>query len=87
MLPLITQLAGVLLILAVLLDIFLTVLYARMGTGFISQRLFRWIWWVFKAAARGMSRYGDKVLSFAGPVSLGALVSVWAAGLIVGGGW
>jgi len=38
------QVAGALLMAVVLLDVFLTVLYARIGTGIISTRLARATW-------------------------------------------
>lgn len=33
------QISGILIVLLILLDVFLTVLYARMGSGLISPRL------------------------------------------------
>ena len=38
------QILGVLLMAGVMLDVFLTVLYARVGTGYISHRLACYVW-------------------------------------------
>jgi hypothetical protein len=38
------QVFGALLMLAILLDVFLTVLYARVGAGIVSQKLARLTW-------------------------------------------
>ena len=43
---------GILLILIILLDIFLTVLYARIGTSIIGSRVGRLIWASFVKASR-----------------------------------
>ena len=39
---------GAALVVLVLLDVFFTVLYARIGSGIASQRLARWAWWFFR---------------------------------------
>ena len=75
---------GILLILIILLDIFLTVLYARIGTSIIGSRLGRVVWASFvEASKRAGSRRG-KVLSFCGPLILVLLVGLWAVGLTLG---
>ncbi len=38
------QISGIFIVLLILLDVFLTVLYARMGTGLISPLLARMVW-------------------------------------------
>ena len=43
---------GVPLMLVVLADVFLTVLYARMGTAILSERLGRPIWLAFRGASK-----------------------------------
>jgi hypothetical protein len=79
------QISGILIVLLILLDVFLTVLYARMGTGLISPRLSRAIWHVFRVAARGLPQQRcNRMASFCGPVILVALVSSWIAGLTLG---
>ena len=41
------QISGILIVLLILLDVFLTVLYARMGSGLLSPLLARTIWRAF----------------------------------------
>jgi hypothetical protein len=76
--------AGALLMLLFLADVFLTVLYARLGTGIFSVVVARSLWRIF----RGMSQpFGDRrgsILSFCGPVILVTLVLLWAIGLTLG---
>lgn len=75
---------GILLILIILLDIFLTVLYARLGTSIIGSRVGRLIWASFVKASRVFGSRQGAVLSFCGPVILVLLVGVWALGLTLG---
>ena len=82
--PWLEQALGALLVLVVLLDVFLTVLYARIGTGLVSTRLARLTWRLFRGLATLTgSRRGD-VLSFCGPVIVVLLVMTWALALTVG---
>jgi hypothetical protein len=75
---------GILLILIILLDIFLTELYARIGTSIIGSRLGRLVWAsVVKASKAAGSRRGA-VLSFCGSLILVLLVGLWAVGLTLG---
>src|SRR4051812_2762278 len=76
--------AGLLLILVILLDIFLTVLYARIGTSIIGSRVGRLIWASFVAASKAFGSRRGAVLSLCGPVILVMLVGVWAVGLTLG---
>jgi len=80
------QISGVVVVLLILLDVFLTVLYARMGSGLLSPRLARTVWLVFRALARSFPRHCDHIASFCGPVILVLLVFVWTAGLTLGNG-
>jgi hypothetical protein len=64
----------------VLLDVFLTVLYARVGTGIISTRVARGSWRTVRALAKTMPSRSGKVLSF---IRTWAPVSRQAAGLPV----
>ena len=75
---------GILLILIVLLDIFLTVLYARIGTSLIGSMLGRLVWVAFVKASKLAGPSRGAVLSFCGPVVLVLLVWVWAIGLTLG---
>src|SRR4051794_28153216 len=64
------QIAGAVLTLVTLLDIFLTVLYARAGTALFSPVVSRAIWLVFRLVSRPFGRNRGRVLSFCGPVIL-----------------
>jgi hypothetical protein len=81
---LIEQILGAVVTAVTLLDIFLTVLYARAGTGVFSPVVSRWIWLGFRLVSRGLDHNRGKVLSFCGPVILIALIFVWAVGLALG---
>src|SRR3954471_21733878 len=78
------QIAGAVVIVVVLLDIFLTVLYARAGAELLSPVVSRSIWRVFRLVSRRSGRHHGRVLSFCGPVILVTLIFVWAAGLALG---
>jgi hypothetical protein len=86
------QLAGALLIFCALLDIFLTVLYAkigshgasRAGTGIISLRVARATWWVFRHISSRLPVNRDAAWSFCGAVTVVLLVAVWSTLLAVG---
>jgi hypothetical protein len=77
------QVLGVCLALLVLLDVFLTVLYARIGAGILSYRIARAIWLIL----RGPPRFGPRrgaLLSFCGPTILVMVVGFWALALTCG---
>jgi len=78
------HLSGALLMLLVLLDVFLTVLYARADMGIISHFHARWTWRLFRAVSRPFGRTRGMILSFAGPAILVSLVLLWAFLLAVG---
>ncbi|MFL5335322.1 MAG: two pore domain potassium channel family protein [Geminicoccaceae bacterium] len=78
------QALGTLLVLVVLLDVFLTVLYARMGTGFLSYRLGRITWLLFRGLAKPFGPRSGDVLSLCGPALLVLVVLVWASALTLG---
>jgi hypothetical protein len=77
-------LAGGIVLAITLLDVFLTVLYARAGTGLLAPRLFRVVWRVF----RGLSGGGrhSRILTHCGPAQLVALVLTWGVLLALGSG-
>ena len=75
---------GILLVLIILVDIFLTVLYARIGTSIIGSRVAQLIWASFVKASKVFGSRQGAVLSFCGPVILVLLVGVWALGLTLG---
>jgi hypothetical protein len=86
------QLAGALLICCALIDIFVTVLYAkigshgasRAGTGIISLRVGRATWWMFRRLSSRLPVRRDGVWSFCGPVTVVLLVVVWSSVLAFG---
>lgn len=75
--------AGAMVLVITLLDVFLTVLYARAGTGLLAPRLARAVWRVFGALRQGC---GAGVLRFCGPVQLVMLVGMWGGLLALGSG-
>jgi len=79
-----SPIAGVALIVLALADIFLTVLYARIGTAFFTEALGAGLWKAFKRVAPRFPRHRDKILSFCGPVLLLVAVVAWIAALICG---
>src|SRR3954471_12599451 len=74
--------AGTLLMAMVLADVFLTVLYARAGTGIISDRLARLIWLALRRVA--LDRGNSHSLSFCGPLIVVALLLTWSILLALG---
>ncbi|RWY83947.1 two pore domain potassium channel family protein [Rhizobium leguminosarum] len=78
------QIAGAGLMVLFLADIFLTILYARAGTGLLTPRWNRLIWALVSGVAGILGRRRPVALSFAGPVIVVALVGFWALGLTVG---
>jgi hypothetical protein len=78
---------GGLLIATILLDVFLTVLYARVGAGILANRMACWMWRAFRLVGRRLSsKRRGTFLSYGGPVILLMLVTVWLAGLACGAG-
>jgi hypothetical protein len=78
----IEPIAGALLMALVLADVFLTVLYARAGTGIISDRLARMVWVILRRAASDHSN--SHLLSFCGPFIVVALLLTWSILLALG---
>lgn len=78
------QISGILVVLLILLDVFLTVLYARMGSGLLTPHVARTVWHAFRVIARSFPRFCDRIVSFCGPVILVVLIFVWSAGLTLG---
>jgi hypothetical protein len=81
----IEPLLGLPLMLVVLADVFLTVLYARMGTSILGERLGRALWLAFRAVAtRAPPHRRDRVLAYAGPVIVLTVLAVWIVLLMLG---
>jgi hypothetical protein len=78
------QLGGAALILLFLVDVFLTVLYARAGTGLLAPYWNRMIWILLRAVSELFGRRRGVVLSFAGPCIVVLLIAFWALGLTIG---
>ncbi|HVX84021.1 MAG TPA: ion channel [Phycisphaerae bacterium] len=76
--------AGALLILLVFLDVFLTVLFARIGTGIISHPLACYTWRAFRPLSGLFPKHRAALLSLAGPLMLPILVGVWIVLLVLG---
>jgi hypothetical protein len=74
--------AGALLMALVLADVFLTVLYARAGTGIISDRMARLVWLTLRGLAP--DRIRRYLLSFCGPLIVVGLLLTWSILLAVG---
>lgn len=86
------QIAGTLLVVVILVDIFLAVLYPRSGKGWLGVRLGRGIWRIFRLSVRTPllkqlgfpASFTQTLLSYTGPTILVAIVSVWVLLLLVG---
>jgi hypothetical protein len=78
------QVGGAGLMLLFLADIFLTVLYARAGTGLLAPRWNRLVWAGLHSVSRLFGRHRGSVLSFAGPLIVILLIAFWAIGLTIG---
>lgn len=81
MLEWLERLAGALVLAITLLDVFLTVLYARAGSGLLAPRLARGVWRLLHALS-GRGKRG--VLDYCGPLQLVALVVMWGVLLAFG---
>ena len=81
---LLLQLIGTGIIILVLLDIYLTVLFHRLGSSIISMPLNQGIWRLFRLVARGIPSKSDCLLAHSGSVMIVAILVIWAA-LLIGG--
>ncbi|HXR40382.1 MAG TPA: potassium channel family protein [Terracidiphilus sp.] len=84
----VTLIAGVLCLFAVLLDAFQTIILPRRATGrFRLTRIFyivTWRPWVFFTKRLCQMRRRESVFSYYGPMSLIFLLAVWAGAMVVG---
>lgn len=78
------QVVGVLLTGVALVDVFLTVLYARMGYGMLSREISRAAWSLFAVITKPLGRFRGTALSLCGPLLLVTIVLSWLALLTVG---
>jgi hypothetical protein len=72
------QIAGAALMVLFPTDIFLTVLYARAGTGLLAPRWNRPVWASIGSVAGLFGSRRSIALSFAGPLIVVALIGFWA---------
>jgi hypothetical protein len=77
------KVVGAALMLLFLADIFLTVLYARAGTGLLAPWWNRGIWALVYGAAKLSRSRGPQALSLVGPLVVVSLIGFWAMGLTV----
>lgn len=76
---------GAALVLVALIDVFLTVLHSRAGTGFLAPRLNRLMWRGFVGAGHAAGRHRGSVLALAGPAILVGTALFWL--LLLWGGF
>src|SRR6476661_2757724 len=84
MVDVLERVAGAVVTLLVIADVFLTVLYARIGAGILSVRLARLTWWVFSHVSERLGKQRVTVLSFCGPAILVHYLVAWAVLLTLG---
>ncbi len=78
------QVAGLCLLTLILVDIFVTVLYARAGTGLIAPHVERLFWRVIRRMSTVTRRGREHILSIGGPLLVVAIVVMWFVGLALG---
>jgi hypothetical protein len=76
--------SGALLMCFVLLDVFLTVLYARAGTGLFSRVVCAWEWRLLRRFAKLLGGRAQLFLSLCGPAIVLSLIWWWALLLTLG---
>lgn len=77
------QVVGIGIMVLFLVDIFVTVLYARAEAGVLAPHVGRMVWRVFRVLG-GLLRRPAEVLSLCGPAILVTVIAFWAVGLTVG---
>jgi hypothetical protein len=78
------QALGALIVLLIVIDVFLTVLYARAGIGTVSNLVVKLTWLFFRAVSKPFGSYRGTVLSLCGPMILVLLITVWTFALTLG---
>ena len=78
---LVEQVAGLCLLILILVDIFVTVLYARAGSGLIAPHVERGLWRLIRRISTVSVRGREHILSFGGPLLVVAVVAMWFVGL------
>jgi hypothetical protein len=75
-------LAGLVLLAVLIVDVFTTVFVPRGGAGFVTSRLYRFVWAGWMRAAAGARHHRRGILALAGPVLLPLTVALWVAELV-----
>ena len=78
------QVVGAALMLLFLADMFLTVLYARAGTGLLAPHWNRAIWALLRGVGNLAGGRRGTLLSLAGPLIVVSLIGFWSIGLTLG---
>lgn len=63
------QMLGAVFMLLILLDVFLTVLYARMEKGFVIRPVARGVWRLLRSVSRGFGQGRRSALTYGGPTT------------------
>lgn len=79
-----TQIIGVGLVILALVDIYLTVLFPRLGSSILSFRLSKGLWRLFWLVAYIIPIKDKKLLAHSGPILVVATVVVWVCLLLLG---
>lgn len=80
----IEQIAGIIVVAGVLLDVFLTVLYARMGYSIVADLLAQVVWSSVFRFSSSFQKHRPMILSFGGPLIVVAVLGFWIIALILG---
>ena len=71
-------------VLLALADVFLTVLYARIGVGLLTPTMYRLTWSALKAVSPIAGKHKDFFLTFGGPLMMAQTVALWFLLLLFG---
>src|SRR4029079_2561875 len=80
----IETLVGAACMLLIVADVFLTILYARAGTGLLSDKITRATFAAFRALSKASEANRGRLLSFCGPAVVVVLIFAWFFGLSLG---
>lgn len=81
---LLVQILGAVLVTVSLIDIYLTVLFPRLGSSLLSLRLGKGMWRLFRLIARIAPFKDEMLLAHSGPMLMIATVIIWVCLLISG---
>lgn len=84
-LPVLSEVAGALVVLVTLLDIFLTVLFPASGRGPLRRPLSSLIWHAFRGVAKRLGeRRRRDFLAYSGPVMVAVSIAIWPVLIVLG---